>query len=189
MSMLGSSLLGFLIAVAILVTVHEFGHYLVARWCGVAVHRFSVGFGPVLLRWTGKRSIFRGTEFAVSALPLGGYVRMLDTRDTSSGLLSKEAHAEAFDRQALWKRSLIVAAGPLANFLLAACLYSLALASPGRDLVSVIATPVSASAAYEAGLRGSERIVSIDDREIKSWGDVRWQLLSHLFAREITLMY
>jgi regulator of sigma E protease len=188
MSMLGSSLLGFLLAVAILVTVHEFGHYIVARWCGVRVLRFSVGFGPVLLRWTGKRSIFSGTEFAISALPLGGYVRMLDTRDTSEGVLSKELQVEAFDRQILWKRSLIVAAGPLANFLLAGFLYALALTLPGRDLVPVIATPMANSAAQSAGLRGGERIVSIADREIKSWADVRWQMLAHLFAREIELI-
>ncbi len=190
MSMLGSSLLGFLIAVAILVTVHEFGHYLVARWCGVTVHRFSVGFGPVLLRWKCRRSIFRGTEFALSAIPLGGYVRMLDTRDPEFAS-DESAHANlhaAFDKQVLWKRSLIVAAGPFANFLLAASLYALALALPGQDLAPVIATPAPSSAAYEAGLRGGERIVSIDDREVKSWGDVRWQLLSHLFARDFALV-
>jgi regulator of sigma E protease len=188
--MLGNNLLGFLIAVAILVTVHEFGHYLVARWCGVTVHRFSVGFGPVLLRWRGKRSIFRDTEFAVSALPLGGYVRMLDTHDpefakTESTLLNLHT---AFDKQVLWKRSLIVAAGPFANFLLAGFLYALALSLPGQDLVPVVAAPAPSSAAYEAGLRGGERVVSIDDRVVKSWGDVRWQLLSHLFAREFALV-
>ena len=81
MAIFGSSLFGFLIAVAILVTIHELGHYLAARWCGVKVLRFSVGFGPVLIKWIGKRSIFKGTEFAISAIPLGGYVRMLDMRD------------------------------------------------------------------------------------------------------------
>ena len=185
MSMLGSSLLGFLLAVAILVTAHEFGHYLVARWCGVSVHRFSVGFGPVLLRWVGKRGIFRGTEFAVSALPLGGYVRMLDTRDPEAASMSQAQQAFAFDRQPLWKRSAIVAAGPLANFLLAGALYALALALPGRDLAAVIATPAAATAAHEAGLRGGERIVDINDRDVKSWGDVRWQMLAHLFSKEL----
>jgi regulator of sigma E protease len=187
-SLLGSSLLGFLIAVAILVTVHEFGHYLVARWCGVAVQRFSVGFGPVLLNWVGRRGIFKGTEFAISALPLGGYVRMLDTRDSSNGLMDKANQSMAFDRQVLWKRSLIVAAGPLANFALAAALYSVALLMPARELTPVIATPPVASAAYEAGLRGGERVVQIASRDVLHWGDVRWQLLAHLFDTELDIV-
>jgi regulator of sigma E protease len=187
-SLLGSSLLGFLLAVAILVTVHEFGHYLVARWCGVTVQRFSVGFGPVLLRWVGRRSIFKGTEFAISALPLGGYVRMFDTRDASSGLISAAQQSGAFDRQALWKRSLIVAAGPLANFLLAGALYSVALLMPMRDLSPVIASPPVASAAHEAGLRGGERVLQIARRDVLHWGDVRWQLLAHMFDSELEIV-
>jgi regulator of sigma E protease len=125
MTVLGSSLLGFLLAVAILVTIHELGHYLAARWCGVRVIRFSVGFGPVLLKWIGKRSIFSGTEFAISAIPLGGYVRMLDTRDPEFSATSANDLSAAFNKQTLWKRSVIVAAGPFANFVLAALLYGL----------------------------------------------------------------
>ncbi|HQA35522.1 MAG TPA: site-2 protease family protein, partial [Casimicrobium huifangae] len=108
MAVFGSSIAGFLLAIAILVTIHEMGHYLAARWCGVRVLRFSVGFGPVLLKWTGRRSIFAGTEFAVSAIPLGGYVRMLDTRDPEVAATVSN-FADAFDRQRLWKRSFIVA--------------------------------------------------------------------------------
>jgi regulator of sigma E protease len=154
MNLLGSSVLGFLIAVAILVTVHEFGHYLVARWLGVAVERFSIGFGPVLLKWMGKRSIFRGTEFAISAFPLGGYVRMYDTRNPDDAAKLGANKAAAFDRQVLWKRSLIVAAGPVANFILAAVLYAIALSAPERDLAAQLATPPKDSPAYVAGLRG-----------------------------------
>jgi len=187
MAVFGSSLLGFLIAVAILVTIHELGHYLAARWCGVKVVRFSVGFGPVLIRWIGRRSIFRGTEFAISAIPLGGYVRMLDTRDPEfSDIDSVQAQA-AFNKKNLLTRSIIVVAGPLANFLLAALLYSAALAIPDRDLSSLLATPDADSPAAIAGIRGGERIVRVNDRPVAHWGDVRWELLVNLFDDQLKL--
>jgi len=188
MAVFGSSLIGFLIAVAILVTIHELGHYLAARWTGVRVVRFSVGFGPVLLRWTGRRSIFKGTEFAISAIPLGGYVRMIDTRDPEFAELRGAALDEAFNRQPLWKRSVIVAAGPLANFILAFFLYAFALAAPDRDLSAVVAQPEPGTPAAMAGLQGGERIVRIDGRAVAHWGDVRWEQLSHLFSDELTLV-
>ena len=187
MSVFGSSLLGFLLAVAILVTVHEMGHYLAARWCKVKVIRFSVGFGPVLIKWTGKRSIFAGTEFAVSAIPLGGYVRMLDTRDPD---LIDPRHVDtsaAFNKQSLWKRSVIVAAGPLANFILAAFLYALALSAPDRDLTAFVAKPEPNTPAAVAGMRGGENILRINDRAVAHWGDVRWALLTSLFDTELKL--
>ncbi|MFN3629423.1 MAG: RIP metalloprotease RseP [Casimicrobiaceae bacterium] len=188
MSLFGSAILGFLLAVAILVTVHEFGHYLAARWCGVRVLRFSVGFGPVLMRWMGRRGLFAGTEFAVSAIPLGGYVRMFDSRDPDvrQGVQDGDLTA-AFDRQVLWKRSFIVAAGPLANFILAAVLYAFALALPERGLDTVIAPPSAQSPAAIAGLRGGERIIAIDGNRVWHWGDVRWHLLTHLFSQELRL--
>ncbi len=188
MNLLGSSVLGFLIAVAILVTVHEFGHYLVARWLGVAVERFSIGFGPVLLKWMGKRGIFRGTEFAISAFPLGGYVRMYDSRNPDDAAKLQGNPSVAFDRQVLWKRSAIVAAGPVANFILAAVLYAVALAAPERDLAAQLATPPKESPAYVAGLRGGERIVGIAGRDVAHWGEVRWQLLAHLFDEDLELV-
>ena len=187
MAVFGSSLLGFLLAVAILVTIHELGHYLAARWCGVKVIRFSVGFGPVLLKWVGKRSIFAGTEFAISAIPLGGYVRMLDTRDPEFSANSDIDTRAAFNKQALWKRSVIVAAGPMANFVLAAFLYALALAAPDRDLTAMIAKPELNSPAALAGIRGGERILRINDRDVAHWGDVRWELLTSMFDAEMKL--
>ncbi len=187
MAVFGSSLIGFLLAVAILVTVHEMGHYLAARWCKVKVIRFSVGFGPVLLKWVGKRSIFAGTEFAISALPLGGYVRMQDTRDPDSmGATDVDSHA-AFNKQSLWKRSVIVAAGPLANFILAAFLYAFALSAPDRDLTAFVAKPEANTPAAIAGLRGGEQILRINDRPVAHWGDVRWAQLTSLFDAELKL--
>ena len=187
MAIFGSSLLGFLLAVAILVTIHELGHYLAARWCGVRVLRFSVGFGPVLLKWIGKRSIFKGTEFAISAIPLGGYVRMLDLRDPEcAGMKAGEGDA-AFNTRALWQRSVIVAAGPLANFVLAALLYAFALAAPDRDLAALIATPEAGTPASEAGLTGGEKILRINDQAVAHWGDARWELLTSMFQQELKL--
>ncbi|MCX8098959.1 MAG: RIP metalloprotease RseP [Casimicrobiaceae bacterium] len=183
----GSSLLGFLLAVAILVTVHEFGHYLAARLCGVRVLRFSVGFGPVLVRWVGRRSLFAGTEFAISAIPLGGYVRMLDSRDTEHPPRDMRELAEAFDRQVLWKRSTIVAAGPLANFLLAAVLYAFALSLPERGAIASLAPPAEDSPAAAAGLRGGERVIAVDGTAVLHWGDVRWHLLMALFQDRLRL--
>jgi regulator of sigma E protease len=185
MAVFGSSLLGFLLAVAILVTIHELGHYLAARWCGVKVIRFSVGFGPVLLKWTGRRSIFAGTEFAISAIPLGGYVRMLDTRDPDISIHHASDTSAAFNRQRLWKRSVIVAAGPIANFVLAAFLYAFALAAPDRDLTALVATPEANTPAAVAGIRGGERILRINDRAVAHWGDVRWEMLTSLFDAEL----
>jgi regulator of sigma E protease len=185
MSVFGSSLLGFLLAVAILVTVHEMGHYLAARWCKVKVIRFSVGFGPVLLKWVGKRSIFAGTEFVISAIPLGGYVRMLDTRDPDLIFARDGDTTAAFNKQSLWKRSVIVAAGPLANFILAAFLYALALSAPDRDLTAYVATPAANTPAAIAGVRGGEHILRINDRVVAHWGDVRWALLTSLFDTEL----
>ncbi len=187
MALFGSAVLGFLLAIAILVTVHEFGHYLAARWLGVKVVRFSVGFGPVLLRWTGTKNIFKGTEFAISVLPLGGYVRMVDTRDPEFSAVQGDALGEAFNVQSLWKRSMIVFAGPLANFLLAIVLYTAAFAMPERDLKAVVAAPDAGTPAAVAGVRGGERIVRIDGHEIGHWGDVRWHLLTHLFSDEFQI--
>jgi regulator of sigma E protease len=187
MAIFGSSLVGFLLAVAILVTIHELGHYLAARWCGVNVVRFSVGFGPVIARWVGRRSIFSGTEFAISAIPLGGYVRMLDTRDPEFAHTSDADSGAAFNKQRLWKRSVIVAAGPLANFLLAVVLYAAALAAPERDLASLVAKPEADTPAAVAGIRGGERVLRVNDRPVAHWGDVRWELLTSLFDEQVTV--
>ena len=112
-----SSLLAFIVAIGLLVTIHELGHYLVMRWCGVRVLRFAFGFGKVL--WS--RRDRSGTEWAICLWPLGGYVKPLDTRESAE--LSPEERARAFDTQTVGKRIAMVAAGPIANFLLAILLY------------------------------------------------------------------
>lgn len=113
-----TTLLAFALALGILVVIHELGHYWVARWCGVRILRFSVGFGKVLVRRTDRH----GTEWALSAIPLGGYVKFLDGREAE---LPPAEAARAFDRQSVWRRIAIVVAGPAANLLLASLLYAL----------------------------------------------------------------
>jgi len=164
------TLLAFAFALGILITFHELGHYWVARCCGVRVLRFSVGFGRVLLRRTDKH----GTEWAVSLVPLGGYVKMLDDPGDAPGGTA----SEAFAHKSVGQRFAIVAAGPLANLLLAALLYA-ALGWVGtQQPAAVVGAPPAGSAAALAGVQAQDRILAVDGREVQSWPDVRWQLLA-----------
>ena len=115
------TLLAFAVVLGVLVIVHELGHYLLARWCGVKVLRFSVGMGPVI--WSRRFGVDQ-TEWAVSALPLGGYVKMLDAREEDIGELSEQELQREFTHQPVMKRIAIVLAGPVANFLLAILIFA-----------------------------------------------------------------
>src|SRR5476651_2430393 len=119
-------IVAFVVAIGVLVVVHEFGHYSVARFCGVKVLRFSVGFGKPLVKWVSKKT---GTEWTIAALPLGGYVKMLDGRETGAAPIPPELLSQAFNRKSVWRRFAIVAAGPIANFLLAIVLFALVFAT------------------------------------------------------------
>lgn len=176
------TLAAFALALGILIVVHEFGHYLVARWCGVKVLRFSIGFGPVL--W--QRRLGRdATEWAVSALPLGGYVKMLDERE---GEVAAEELPRAFNRQGVGRRSLIVAAGPLANFLLAILLYWAVFLHGTNELLPVLGAPAAATPAAAAGIRAGDQVTRIDDETVATWDDFRWQLLQLAASRaQVTL--
>ncbi|MDR0246825.1 MAG: RIP metalloprotease RseP [Burkholderiales bacterium] len=171
------SLLGFLITVGILVTLHELGHYGVARWCGVKVLRFSFGFGPVLIS---RRFGRDQTEWALSAVPLGGYVRMLDERDRNDdeGPVAEGDLPRAFNRQKVWKRIAIVAAGPLANLLLAilllAAIYMVGV--PGYQ--PVLSQPAAGTSAAAADLQSMDRIVAVDGRSVAVWQDVNQRILN-----------
>ncbi|MDR2017244.1 MAG: RIP metalloprotease RseP [Burkholderiales bacterium] len=171
------SLLGFLITVGILVTFHELGHYGVARWYGVKVLRFSFGFGPVLIS---RRFGRDQTEWALSAVPLGGYVRMLDERDRRD---DEEPIAEgdlprAFNRQSVWKRFAIVAAGPLANLLLAVLLLAAMYMVGVSGYQPVLSQPAAGTPAAMAGLQSLDRVVAVNERPVTVWQDVNRQLLS-----------
>ena len=169
-----TTVLAFLLTLGVLVVVHEYGHYRVAVACGVKVLRFSVGFGRVLLRWQ------RGpdaTEFVLCALPLGGYVRMLDERE---GEVAAHEQARAFNRQSLWRRSAIVLAGPLANLLLAVLLYAAAHWIGVSEPKAVLGSPVAASVADRSGLRSGDWVRAFSDdgdtwHDVQSMTDLYWQ--------------
>lgn len=168
------TLVAFLVALGVLVVVHELGHYWVARWCGVKVLRFSVGMGRIVYS---RRFGPDQTEWAISALPFGGYVKMLDAREQDVSKLPPEDLEREFTRQSVWKRFAIVAAGPLANFLLAialfTALYSHGIPEPTPRLRAVQEN----TAAYQAGLRGGELITAVNQEPVKIWSDLRWKLL------------
>lgn len=168
------TILAFVVLLGVLIVIHELGHYWVARWCGVKVLRFSVGMGKVVFS---RRFGPDQTEWALSILPFGGYVKMLDSREEDLGTLSEEDLKREFTRQSVWRRIAIVAAGPLANFLLAiaifAGLYSYGIPEPAPRLHAV----PEKSVAYEAGLRGGELITAVNGEPIKLWSDLRWKLL------------
>jgi regulator of sigma E protease len=169
------TILAFVFALAILIAVHEYGHYRVAVACGVRVLRFSVGFGKTLLRWQAKDS---PTEFVIAAFPLGGYVRMLDEREAP--VAPHERHL-AFNNQPLAARAAIVAAGPLVNLLLAVVLYTLVNWTGVQQASAVLARPVAGSVAEKAGLVGGERVLRAAAGEqtpsdVASFDDLRWLL-------------
>lgn len=175
------TLISFLAALTLLIFVHEMGHYLVARWCGVKVLRFSIGFGMPLLKWhVGPDR----TEWTLAAIPLGGYVRMLDERDTDTPVPSEEAH-RAFSRKSLSQRAAIVAAGPAANFLLAILLYAILGWSGIPEPAAVVDQPVAESPAARAGLARGDRILSVDGKEVRSWNELRLGLLDPLIDRRV----
>lgn len=174
------TLVAFIVCLGTLVTIHELGHYLVARWCGVKVLRFSVGMGKVV--WS-RRYGPDQTEWVISALPLGGYVKMLDAREGNLAGLPEADLQREFTRQSVWKRIAIVAAGPLANFLLAivlfAGLYMYGVQEPASK-VSVQPTAgesKGASAAWVAGVRSGDLITAVNGQSVAAWSDLRWQLI------------
>ncbi len=174
-----STLVAFLVALTILIFIHELGHYLVARWCGVKVLRFSIGFGKTLFT---RRVGPDQTEWAVSAIPLGGYVKMLDERETETPIDPREL-PRAFTRQSLGKRALIVVAGPLANFLLAIALYWVIYVIGVQEPVPVIAPPAAESVAAQAGLLGGDRLQGVDGKAVRSWNEVRLRMLDGVIER------
>jgi regulator of sigma E protease len=174
------TLLSFLVALTLLIFVHEMGHYLVARWCGVKVLRFSIGFGRPLARWSVGAD---RTEWTLSAIPLGGYVRMLDEREQPTETIPPQDLPRAFTRQPLSKRALIVVAGPAANFLLAILLYALLNAIGAQEPAARMDAPAAGTAAAAAGVREGDVVVSADGREVRSWNELRLRLIDAVIER------
>ena len=166
-------IVGTLVALGVLVTFHEFGHFWVARRCGVKVLRFSVGFGMPLLRWHDRR----GTEFVIAAIPLGGYVKMLDERE---GEVPADQLDQSFNRKTVRQRIAIVAAGPIANFLLAMVFFWFLAMLGSEQIRPVIGAVEADSMAAKAGLVAGQEIVSIDGEPTTGWGAVNLQLVRRL---------
>ncbi len=173
------TVLAFIVALGCLIVVHEFGHYLVARWCNVKVLRFSVGFGRPLWR---KSIGSDATEWVIAAFPLGGYVKMLDERE---GEVAAADLPRAFNRQSVYRRIAIVVAGPVANFLLAIVLYW-ALFMHGLPGVKPVLGPVTPDTpAAVAGFKPGETLMRVGDEAIKTWQDARWILLQHAVRKSL----
>ncbi|GAA6134415.1 sigma E protease regulator RseP [Oceaniserpentilla sp. 4NH20-0058] len=167
------SVLALAITLGILVTIHEYGHYWVARRCGVKVLKFSVGFGKVLYSKTNKN----GCEFAVAAIPLGGYVKMLDERE---GAVDPELLDQAFNRKTVWQRMAVVLAGPAANILFAIFAYWIMFMTGVTQIKPVIGAIEENSLAFESGIKAGEQITAIDGKAVTSWQGVQYGLLKRL---------
>ncbi|WP_219061240.1 sigma E protease regulator RseP [Pseudomonas sp. UMAB-08] len=166
-------IVGTLVALGVLVTFHEFGHFWVARRCGVKVLRFSVGFGMPLLRWHDRK----GTEYVIAAIPLGGYVKMLDERE---GEVPADQLDQTFNRKTVYQRIAIVIAGPVANFLLAIVFFWFLAMLGSQQVRPVIGAVESGSIADKGGLSAGQEIVSVDGEPTSGWAAVNLQLVRRL---------
>ena len=168
----------FLVAIIILVGFHEYGHFITARKCGVKVLRFSLGFGPIFYRRTGKD----GCEYAFSLIPLGGYVKMLDTRE---GEVKPEEMKYEFNSQPVWKRLAIVAAGPLFNILLAFFLFYFMYVIGVQALKPYVTNVEEGKPAYTAGIRNNDLILEIDGNSVIDWEDASYTLIQYIGDQKV----
>ncbi len=167
----------FVLVLSLLVFVHEMGHYLVGRWSGIRILAFSVGFGPEIAGYTDSH----GTRWKLSAIPLGGYVKFFGDQDASSKpdidavhAMSEAERAQSFVGAALWKRAATVAAGPIANFILAIAIFSVLFAIYGRQVADPVVAEVKPdSAAAQAGIEPGDLLVAIDGDKVTTFDDVR----------------
>jgi regulator of sigma E protease len=172
------TIVAFIVALGVLIVVHEFGHYLVARLCDVKVLRFSVGFGRPLVLW--RRGADR-TEWVIAAIPFGGYVKMLDERE---GPISPHEAARAFNRQNVWRRFAIVLAGPLFNFAFAILVYAGLFMHGMPEARPMLAEPPAGSVAAVAGLRAGDTVRAVGDTSIETWQELRWRVLQAALQRQ-----
>ena len=172
------TLVPFLFVLTIVVFVHEMGHYLVGRWCGIGVTAFSIGFGPELIGFTDRH----GTRWKLSAVPLGGYVKFVGDMSATSAApdaeeleqLTEAERKVAFHTQPVWKRALTVVAGPVFNFLLTIAVFAVLFASYGRPVSEpMVAELMPGSAAEAAGFQPGDRFVTVDGNRIETFGDVQ----------------
>lgn len=157
-----------------LIALHEWGHYIVARLCGVKVLTYSIGFGPKLFGWTSKKS---GIDYRISALPLGGYVKMLDERE---GEVAKDEQHLAFNRQHPLKKIAIVAAGPIMNFVIAIALFWVLFMTPSEQLATKIGQVLPDTPAAIAQLPVGDKIIAIDGHDVQTWEGINYRLAGHM---------
>lgn len=177
MSAMSTALLAFLAAVVVLgplVALHEWGHYIVARLCGVKVLTYSIGFGPKLFGWTSKKT---GIDYRLSALPLGGYVKMLDERE---GEVAESEKHLAFNNQTPLKKIAIVAAGPVMNFIIAIALFWVLFLTPSEQLNTRIGSVLPDTPAAAANLPVGDKIVAIDNHFVQTWEEVNYRLADRM---------
>jgi len=171
-----TTIVSFVIVIGLLILIHELGHFFVARWTGVGVERFSIGFGPVLLRWKGKE-----TEYCLSVIPMGGYVKMMGEEDNplEGGGGATYDPAKAFAKKPLWARFLIVFAGPGMNLVLAAVIFAVVLGTLGRPVwPAAVGRVAEVGRAAAAGLKTGDMVVAINGRPITYWEDLERALPS-----------
>jgi regulator of sigma E protease len=174
------TLIAFFVALGVLVFVHELGHYLVARWCGVKVLRFSIGFGKPFVRWVVGPD---KTEWTLAPLPLGGFVRMLDERDPTQMPISTVDLPRAFTQQSVARRMLIVLAGPVANFLLAILLYAVLSWSGTTEPSATLDQARNGTAAERAGIQRGDKVLKLNGDDIASWNVLRLAMLDVVVDR------
>nr|WP_183515557.1 MULTISPECIES: RIP metalloprotease RseP [Brucella/Ochrobactrum group] len=176
-SLLVGTIIPFLFVLTVVVFVHEIGHYLVARWCGIGSQAFSIGFGPELIGFTDKH----GTRWKISAIPLGGYVKFIGDEsatsspvDVNNASLSVDEQRRAFHTQPVWKRAATVFAGPAFNIILTVVIFSVFFALYGRQISDpLIAGVQPGSPAAEAGFEAGDRFISVDGEKITTFSDVQ----------------
>ena len=179
------TLLAFIVTIGVLVTIHEYGHFQVARWCNVKVLKFSIGFGKPLWQKTfGKDK----TEFVLAAIPLGGYVKMLDEREQQAeenpAPQSEADLKRAFNRQSVWKRIAIVLAGPVANLLLAIILYWGLFMLGVTGMRPIVGVVEDNGLAAQASLQSGEIIQKVAGKPVSTWQEARWLLLEESFENK-----
>src|SRR5437868_6803464 len=172
------TIVAFIVALGVLIVVHEYGHYIVARLCGVKVLRFSVGFGRALATW---RLGADRTEWVVAAIPFGGYVKMLDERE---GAVEPAELERAFNRQRVWKRFAIVVAGPLFNFAFAVLVYAGLFMYGLPEARPILGAPPAGTLAAAAGVHAGDTVRAIDGEPVTTWQELRWRVLQAALQRQ-----
>ena len=175
------TIFAFLFALGILIVFHELGHYWVARLCNVKVLRFSLGMGKVIYS---RRFGPDQTEWVVSAVPLGGYVKMLDAREQENGEIAAQDLDREFTRQSVWKRIAIVVAGPLANFLLAILLLTVLFMVGVPEPLAKLRQPPESSLAYRLGLHANDLVTGVNGKPVRFWSELRWELLESAIEKQ-----